>query len=197
MLKTEFKPRRRKCKNPDCRAEYMTQRPMQTVCSPACGLVIAKAKAVKDAEAKRKMERASIREAKQRLKTLADHMKEAQQAFNAFIRERDHALPCVSCGRHHQGQWHAGHYRTTAAAPELRFEPLNVAKQCQPCNCHKSGDLINYRMELVRRIGADKVDWLEGPHEPKKYTIDDLIEIKRKYRAMARELAKKRQGISQ
>ena len=37
-------------------------------------------------------------------------------------------------------------------------------------------------------IGADKVAWLEGRHEAKRYTIDDLKEIKTKYRAMARRL---------
>lgn len=195
-MRTEFKPRRRKCKNPDCRAEYMTQRPMQTACSPTCALAMARVKARKAHEARKKRERAEIREAKQRLKTRSDHMKETQQAFNAFIRERDHALPCVSCGRHHQGQYHAGHYRTVGGNPELRFEELNVHKQCAPCNNHKSGDIVNYRLELVRRIGADKVDWLEGPHEPKKYTVGDLQELKRHYRARTRELAKKRQGIS-
>jgi hypothetical protein len=53
---------------------------------------------------------------------------------------------------------------------------------------HKSGDIVNYRIELVKRIGADKVDWLEGPHEAKRYTIEDLKAMKASYRAMTREL---------
>ena len=52
----------------------------------------------------------------------------------------------------------------------------------------KSGNLGPYRMELIKRIGQEKVDWLEGPHEPKRYTIDDLKAIKAHYRALAREL---------
>ena len=109
------------------------------------------------------------------------HLKEAQKSFNRFIRERDKYLPCVSCGRFHEGQWHAGHYRTTAAAPELRYEELNCHKQCAPCNNHKSGNISEYRIELIKRIGEDKVDWIEGPHDPKKYTIEELKEIRATY----------------
>jgi hypothetical protein len=45
-------------------------------------------------------------------------------------------------------------------------------------------------LELVKRIGADKVDWLEGPHEPQRYTIEQLQAIKAEYRAKTRELKK-------
>ncbi len=107
---------------------------------------------------------------------------------NQYIRLRDADLPCVSCGRFHDGQWHAGHFRSAGGHPELRFEPLNIWRQCAPCNTHKSGDLVNYRAELVRRIGAEKVEWLEGPHEAKRYTIDDLKAIKAEYRAKIKAL---------
>jgi hypothetical protein len=133
------------------------------------------------------IERKEIKVRKEKLKSRADHTRETQVVFNEWIRLRDAALPCVSCGRHHEGQYHAGHYRTVGANPELRFEPLNVWKQCAPCNNHKSGDIVNYRIELVKRIGADKVDWLEGPHEPKRYTIEELKTIKAEYRAKTRE----------
>ena len=47
---------------------------------------------------------------------------------------------------------------------------------------------MNYRLELVKRIGADKVDWLEGPHEPQRHSIEQLQAIKADYRAKTREL---------
>ena len=37
-------------------------------------------------------------------------------------------------------------------------------------------------------IGADAVAWLEGRHEAKRYTIDDLKAIKAEYRQKLREL---------
>lgn len=183
-------PKPKKCKNPACGISFPPQRLGQEVCSPKCGLAIKDVNQAKARKSLAEIGRKELRAAKVKIKPRAQHMKEAQAAFNAWIRERDIGLPCVSCGRHHNGQWHAGHYRTVGGNPELRFEPLNVWRQCAPCNNHKSGDIVNYRLELVKRIGADKVDWLEGPHEPKRYTIEQLQAIKAKYRAMTRELKK-------
>jgi hypothetical protein len=181
-------PKPKKCRVDTCRASFVPARLGQAVCSPACAILDAPKNQERARKAIDQRERREIRAARQRVKSRADHMREAQQAFNEWIRLRDAALPCVSCGRHHQGQYHAGHYRTVGANPELRFEPLNVWKQCAPCNNHKSGDIVNYRIELVRRIGADQVEWLEGPHLPKKYTIEQLKAITAEYRAKAREL---------
>ena len=178
----------KKCAVRSCRAPFVPSQTFQTWCSPECGLVIARAKQDKERKALAQVERREIKAAKERIKSRGDYLREAQTAFNAWVRERDAKLPCVSCGRHHQGQWHAGHYRTVAGSPELRFEPLNVWKQCAPCNNHKSGDIVNYRIELVRRIGAEQVAWLEGPHEPKRYSIEDLKAIAAECRAKLREL---------
>lgn len=180
-------PRPRKCKNPACGISFPPQRLGQAVCSPKCGLAIKDVNQERARKSLAQVERKEIKARKEKLKSRADHMRETQVVFNEWIRLRDAALPCVSCGRHHEGQYHAGHYRTVGANPELRFEPLNVWKQCAPCNNHKSGDIVNYRIELVKRIGADKVDWLEGPHEPKRYTIEELKTIKAEYRAKTRE----------
>jgi len=54
--------------------------------------------------------------------------------------------------------------------------------------------LIEYRIRLIEKIGQDQVDWLEGPHEPKRYTRDDLQSLKAKYRKMARELIKNQEN---
>ncbi|MGY8831957.1 MAG: recombination protein NinG [Pseudomonadales bacterium] len=181
-------PKPKTCKNPACSVRFTPQRLGQSVCSPVCALAIKDVHKERARKALAQVERKAIKAAKERIKSRGDYLREAQTAFNAWVRERDTQLPCVSCGRHHQGQWHAGHYRTVAGSPELRFEPLNVWKQCAPCNNHKSGDIVNYRLELVRRIGAEQVAWLEGPHDPKKYTIEDLKAIAAEYRAKLREL---------
>lgn len=114
--------------------------------------------------------------------------KQAQASFNAYIRGRDNNLSCISCGRHHTGQYHAGHYRSRGAHPELRFEELNCHKQCAPCNNHLSGNISNYRPALIEKIGLDKLEWLEGPHEIIKYTCEDLKEIELKYKCKLKEL---------
>ena len=115
--------------------------------------------------------------------------REAQKAFNAFIRARDSALPCVSCGRHHSGKYDAGHYRSRGAFPELRFNELNCHKQCSPCNTQLSGNIANYRPILLERIGVDNLAFVEGPHEPKKYTCAELKEIELKYKEKLKAMA--------
>jgi hypothetical protein len=150
---------------------------------------------VKKQQAKAQNEkRREIKAKKELIKPRSQWLKEAQIEFNKFIRLRDAARPCVSCLRFHNGQYHAGHYLSTGSNPSLRFHEANVHKQCSACNNHLSGNIVNYRRELINRIGLEAVEWLEGPHEPKHYTIDDLKEIKRKYSQLARELEKKNES---
>lgn len=181
-------PKPKTCKNPSCRAAFIPQRLGQSVCDYTCGLALAAIKREKERKALAEVGRKELRAAKERFKPKGQYMREAQAAFNAWIRARDAAQPCISCGRHHEGKYDAGHYRTVGSNPALRFEPLNCHKQCVPCNQHKSGDIVNYRMSLVLRIGQSQVDWLEGPHEPQRYTIDDLKAIKAEYRAKLKQL---------
>lgn len=180
--------RQKTCANPECATKFVPAKLGQKVCGWACGLAIAPANQDRARKSLAQVERKDIKVRKEKLKSRADHLKDAQTAFNAWVRERDALLPCISCGRHHDGQYHAGHYRTVGANPEIRFEPMNVWKQCAPCNNHLSGNLINYRIALLQRIGPEKVAWLEGPHEPKKYTIDDLKALTAHYRELTREL---------
>ncbi|QOI04589.1 recombination protein NinG [Pseudomonas savastanoi] len=183
-------PRAKKCRVPECGASFVPQKLGQAVCSPACAIIDAPRNQAKARKALAQVERSEIKVRKEKLKSRSDHMKDTQQAFNEWVRHRDAELPCVSCGRHHQGKYDAGHYRTVGSNPALRFEPLNCHKQCVPCNQHKSGNVVEYRINLVLRIGAEKVDWLEGPHEPQKYTVEELKALTVKYRALTRELKK-------
>ena len=180
--------RPKKCRVAECRASFVPRESFQTWCSPDCAVVIARGRQEKARKSLAQIERREIKVRKEKLKSRADHLREAQQAFNEWVRLRDADLPCVSCGRHHDGQYHAGHWRSVGASPELRFEPLNVWKQCAPCNTHLSGNLVNYRISLLQLIGAEKVAWLEGPHPARKYTVEEIKAIKADYRAKTREL---------
>lgn len=186
-LATRKPLREKKCRH--CKGAFIPVRPLQIACEMTCAIALARKTSEREQEAKRKKERAALRAAREKIKGRGEYMREAQNVFNAYIRQRDRDQPCISCGTTADVQYAAGHYRTVGACPELRFEPLNVHRQCnRNCNMGKSGNLIEYRIGLVARIGADKVAWLEGRHEAKRYTIDDLKEIKTKYRAMARRL---------
>jgi hypothetical protein len=189
-MRTAIKERRKKtCANPACAAQFVPAQLGQKVCGWSCGLAIAPANQDQARKAIEQRERREIKVRKEKLKSRADHLKDTQRAFNAWIRERDAGHPCISCGTTADVQYCAGHYRTTAAAPELRFEPLNVHLQCnRNCNMGQSGNLLGYRPRLIEKIGLEAVEWLEGPHEPKKYTIDELKALTATYRAKTREL---------
>lgn len=185
----------KKCKV--CKCSFYTLMPLAQVCSMSCAIEKAKQDREKAEKKACRIARVELRVAKERIKSRGQWIKEAQQAVNAFIRARDHELPCISCGRHHQGQWHAGHYRPTSTNPELRFNEANIHKQCSACNNHLHGNLTNYRSGLIQRIGMDRVEWLESKHGPAKYTIEELKEIKAKYTRMARELKRNREEACQ
>lgn len=147
-----------------------------------------RAKAVRAHEQEAKNAAKRDRERKMEVKPLSYWMRRAQTAFNAWVRARDAGQPCISCGRIHQGQNHAGHYRPAGSNPELRFEPDNCHLQCAPCNSHLSGNLSKYRPSLIAKIGLERVEWLEGPHEPKRYREEDYQAIEAEYKAKLKEL---------
>lgn len=142
-------------------------------------------------EKKRKADKRSWnkekKERKERLKTRSDHLKEVQTVFNKFIRLRDKGNNCISCGKPCKKE-NAGHYRSVGGNPELRFEELNCHLQCEYCNTYLHGNLIEYRKGLIKKIGVELVEWLEGVHELKKYTIQELKDLKEYYKDKIKEL---------
>jgi hypothetical protein len=135
-----------------------------------------------------KQERKVDRERKTAMKTRSDWLKEAQAAVNAYVRARDADLPCISCGRHHEGQYHAGHYLARGSHPHLALVEANLAKQCAPCNTHLSGNQLKFRAGLIARIGLAAVEALEADTTPRKHSVDELREIRDTYRAKLRAL---------
>lgn len=128
------------------------------------------------------------RERKLKSKTRGQSLREAQTAFNAYIRERDKEEPCISCQRHHKGQYHAGHYRTVGAAGHLRFNEHNCNKQCSACNNYLSGNLIQYRVNLIKKIGLENVVYLENNNDSVKWSVDFIDEVKALYKRKLKQL---------
>ncbi|WAT30144.1 recombination protein NinG [Pseudomonas sp. GXZC] len=194
----ERKPAKpKKCRVATCGALFVPARMGQAVCSPVCAMIDAPRHAPKARKALADIERKDIKVRKEKLKTRADHLREAQAAVNEYVRLRDAHLPCISCDSTPNdndlmtgSRWDAGHYRSVGACPELRFEPLNIHRQCVKCNRNLSGNAVEYRIRLVQRIGEEKVSWLEGLHAPCKYTVEEIKAIKAEYRAKNIELKK-------
>ena len=186
----------RKVLCPHCRGKLETGQRIH----PACidGYAEAQDEKVKRAEAKMaraaaKVERAETRRRKEAIKTIPDYIKEAQIAFNAFIRERDADKPCICCGRplgdgDVGGAFDCGHYRSTGSASHLRFNEDNAHAQRKQCNRWGAGRAVDYRIGLVARIGLEAVEALESDNDPRKWTRDGLIEVRDTYRAKLKEL---------
>ncbi|CAI8817693.1 recombination protein NinG [Pseudomonas chlororaphis] len=188
-------PKPKKCRVATCRASFVPSRLGQAVCSPACAIIDAPRNQEKARKSLAQVERREIKVRKEKLKSRADHLREAQAAVNEYVRLRDAHLPCISCDSMPNdrdlmtgSRWDAGHYRSVGACPELRFELLNIHRQCVKCNRNLSGNAVEYRIRLVRRIGAELVAWIEGPHQARKYTIEEIKAIKAEYRAKIKEL---------
>lgn len=183
----------RKCKAPGCGAEYIPRNSLVKVCSPRCSLVFVREKQARGyTKAKEKYERgvkARHKARREAIRTKGEWLRLVQVEFNAYIRARDYADPCISCQRHHTGQYHAGHYRPVGmgGGSPLRFSEINCHKQCSACNNHRGGAAIDYRINLVKKIGPKLVEWLELDHKPPLYTVDELKWLRKYYKQRTKE----------
>ena len=107
--------------------------------------------------------------------------KKAQDTFNAWIRDRDKDLGCISCGKEIN---HAGHYFNAGHYSALTFDEINVNGQCLRCNNFLHGNLIMYRIGLVDKYGDKTVMNLEkkSRNKIKKYDRVELDDIIQKYK---------------
>ena len=117
------------------------------------------------------------------LKTLQDWLKETQTIFNKYIRLRDNGLTCVSCDKPINGVKHASHYLSSGGHSAVRFHEDNVWVSCYKCNVMLSGNQIEYRKRLIKKIGVERVEWLEeNGNQVKKWTIEELKELIKEYK---------------
>lgn len=207
------------CNNKDCRKYHRTEEMVKLpngryVCNHKCTMAIViksrekeRERALEQQKWQKKQDKKIDAKVKQMGKDLKANdrnlrTKEAQKAFNTFIRKRDENLPCISCGGTQLdvsylrgGYWDCGHFKTVGGFPELRFEELNAHKQCKSCNggsgrfAKKDRTVSDeYKIRLAKKIGQEAYDWLNGPHKANNYTCADLKEIELLYKKKLKEL---------
>jgi hypothetical protein len=180
-----IKPKRTsKCRI--CKSEYIKRSMAHKVCGTDCAV------ALNDSD-KRRKEAKIDKVCKEALKSLSDLKREAQTVFNAFIRERDKlsGYTCISSGRPLDwsgNQVDAGHYRSIGSASHLRFNEHNVHAQSKLDNLYLSGNAVDYRIGLIKRIGLPFVEALESDQAIKKWTREELVELKIIYREKLKKL---------
>lgn len=180
-------------------------------CCPEHGAILAMEQRAKEkvkAEAKRiKAQKEAEKEGRERRQKMRESFKsksqwdkEAQSAFNRYIRIRDEGKECVSCGSPLMGKSNyltgsaidASHYRSRGAASHLKFNVFNVHSACTRCNRQLSGNAVEYRIRLIDRIGLERVERLESDNEPRRFDIPYLQRIKSIFTRKARALEKRR-----
>ncbi|WP_213732659.1 recombination protein NinG [Citrobacter europaeus] len=189
------KPTRRSCKI--CKTKFTATYDNVWWCCPEHGfeysqLLLAKKKLAADRKRKQEaqQERRELKVRKASLKPISHWVRMTQRVVNDYRRELLLAAGhgCISCGTRTAQVWHAGHYRTTAAAPQLRFTDENIWLQCPSCNVHKSGNIEAYRAALVELIGEERVQSLESNNKTHRYTREELDGIRADARAKLRAI---------
>ena len=104
--------------------------------------------------------------------------KNLKEVLHKYIRLRDTIEGggtrwgiCISCQKNYPyEQLQAGHYIKAGNYARVRYEEDNINAQCGfSCNMQKGGNVVEYRINLVKKIGEERVKRLEDiRHEPFK-----------------------------
>ena len=149
-----------------------------------CATQYAKQKAKKDKEQADKKFKREFYE-----KDPKTRAKAAKEWCHRYIRERDSGKPCICCNRPLGGKFDAGHFHESGNYSRIRYHEDNIHGQRSDCNMHKGGDSGDYRVNLIKKIGQDKVDWLDSQRSGViKRTAQDYKEIENYYKAKLKEL---------
>ncbi|WP_338805090.1 recombination protein NinG [Xenorhabdus griffiniae] len=187
-----------------CQSEFTPKSTTHSVCTLECAIELSnrntQRKEERELRRQRSIARQELKARKEKLKSQPDWLKEAQAAFNKYIRARDHGKECISCGCELVGSGNyltgsaidASHYRSRAAASQLRFNVFNVHSSCTRCNRQLSGNAVEYRIRLIKRIGLSRVEALESNNQLRKFDIEYLKRVKQIFIRRARYYEKRR-----
>jgi len=177
-----------------CKICRKPNRPFKNTCSIECEAELGLRLLEKAKRAEAKKVRAVDKVRKEKLKSRSDWIKEAKKAMHDYVRARDAGKQCISCDTRLPietklgGGFDAGHYRSVGSAKHLEFDERNIHGQCKHCNDWLAGNAVEYRHGLIARFGVEFVESLECDNQPRKLTIDDLKQIRDKYRKKLRDL---------
>lgn len=126
-------------------------------------------------------------------KSLPRELKLTQIVFNKYIRLRDKGKPCISSGAVWKKDHEAGHLFSVKQYSALRFNEDNCHSQSIGDNRFKEGNFEDYIVNVKHRIGDERLDTLmklaaDSKKTVKKWTINELKEIRKYYKQKTKEL---------
>jgi hypothetical protein len=151
--------KKKKCKA--CTGLYTPRASTQQACSPICAIAWNKAKEAKKADREQNKEHRLKRKIF-KASDLKTRKIAAKIACHRYIRERDKNQTCICCGRKLGDKFDAGHFLESGNNPQIRFDEDNIHAQSVYCNQYKGGDSDDYRGNLIKKIGLERVERLEN-----------------------------------
>jgi radical SAM superfamily enzyme YgiQ (UPF0313 family) len=181
-------------------------------CSIPCSIVIGKKlvaqqRAMYERSRAKQAKEEKQKHTKQRKEFKANdlpHQKElTRRVFNTMIRLLDRGKCCPTCDEPLiEGEYDAGHVRTVASCPQLRFDARACFGQCRKCNgsgtirkrVKKTQEVVSdlYKAWILSEFGQAYYDWLYGPHELTHYACETLHIMRKEFAA---EIKRLEQGL--
>jgi hypothetical protein len=88
--------------------------------------------------------------------------KAAHDACHLWIKIRDKGDLCICCNKPIGEQGNAGHFHESGNNSRIRYDEDNIHYQRIYCNMYKGGDSDDYRGNLIKKIGIDRVERLDS-----------------------------------
>lgn len=105
---------------------------------------------------------------KYKSKSVSWLLEKTKEHFNRFIRNRDTDENgngyCISSGQPLKvpsANAHAGHFYAAGNYPSMRFNEDNVHLQGKSDNYFNGANLLEYRKNLIKKIGIERVEELD------------------------------------
>lgn len=113
----------------------------------------------------------------------------AKRACHKYIKLRDKGNNCICCDRPLISGVQAGHFHESGNNPFIRYDEDNIHSQSIYCNYYQGGDSGDYRPNLIKKIGAERVDRLDKMKGgTMKRTAEDYREIEQYYKQKIKEM---------
>ena len=168
-----------------CKTKYDKSSISQVACSVECAI-----KFIDYAKEKKQKKKNQLFKAEFRKKDVRVRESAAQKACHDYIRERDKGGLCVCCDAPLGELYHAGHFYESGRNSAIRYDADNIHGQTIHCNKFRGGDSGGYRLKLIKKIGVDRVERLDGLSGPTpiKRNGADYKKIEKKYKELLKSL---------
>ena len=194
------KPKPKKCAS--CRNEFIPFSSTAKTCTYKCAMELLNLQKEKKKVAGWKREKKAYYEkdlSKQKALTRVVFNKLRRLEEFKWFKDRGLEPECISCGKTNM-DWCCSHLKTVASRGDLRYDRMNTYLACNRyCNKGLSGNINGtkttrgYLVGLAERFGQEEatkiIDYCDVV-KTKKWTCEELIEMRKQFNKEIRELEK-------